>query len=616
MNPLTTFDSTKEALIDILQSIKTGKTQLPDFQRGWVWDDDRIRSLLASISLSYPVGTVMLLQTGNPDVSFKPRLVEGVNLDTPPEPERLILDGQQRLTSLFQALLSGKPVATFNNNNRSKPTHLWYYLDINKAINPNTDPEDAIIALPENKIVRNFRGEVVADYSTEDKEIEAQLLPFSLVFDNASLTTWQMKYLSQPNLMQERLKNWNNLMEIIQRYQQYQMPVIYLRKETPKEAVCLVFEKVNTGGVHLTVFELITATFAADDYSLRDDWEEREKRLKKHQVLDTLENTDFLQAISLLTTRARRIEALARGTDITKAPAISCKRKDVLKLALEDYQTWAQPLTEGLEKAAKFLHNQNIFTSGDLPYRSQLVPLGSMFAILGDKGDNDGVKAKIAFWYWCGIFGELYGGSTETRFAKDVPEVLEWLEGKNKPTTIIDANFVPIRLHSLRRRNSAAYKGLYALLLKDGSLDFRTGDRIDYLMYFSEIIDIHHIFPRKWCQTQGIEAKWFDSIVNKTPVSAKTNRIIGGKSPSVYLNKIQKDADISVERMDEILSSHAIEATYLRADDFYGFFQARKEALLSKIETAMGKPIIRESLVENEETIDYNDDDDDSFENE
>lgn len=140
--------------------------------------------------------------------------------------------------------------------------------------------------------------------------------------------------------------------------------------------------------------------------------------------------------------------------------------------------------------------------------------------------------------------------------------------------------------------------------------------RIDSLMYFNERIDIHHIFPRKWCQTQGIEAKWYNSIVNKTPISAKTNRIIGGNAPSVYLNKIQKNADISVERMDEILSSHAIEASYLRTDDFSGFFKAREEALLSKIERAMGKPIIRESLVENEEAIDYNDDDDDNFENE
>jgi Protein of unknown function DUF262 len=73
---MTTFDSTKESLLDPLQSIKQGKTQLPDFQRGWVWDDHHIRDLLASISLSFPIGTVMMLRTGNPHVRFKPRLVK------------------------------------------------------------------------------------------------------------------------------------------------------------------------------------------------------------------------------------------------------------------------------------------------------------------------------------------------------------------------------------------------------------------------------------------------------------------------------------------------------------------------------------------------------------
>jgi len=120
---MTTFDSTKESLLDLLQSIKQAKTQLPDFQRGWVWDDDHIRSLLASVSLSFPIGAVMMLQTGNPDVRFKPRLVEGLTLANPPEPERLILDGQQRLTSLFLALMSEFPVDT--RDRRNNPIKRW-----------------------------------------------------------------------------------------------------------------------------------------------------------------------------------------------------------------------------------------------------------------------------------------------------------------------------------------------------------------------------------------------------------------------------------------------------------------------------------------------------------
>jgi hypothetical protein len=379
-------------------------------------------------------------------------------------------------------------------------------------------------------------------------------------------------------------------------------------KETPKEAVCQVFEKVNTGGVSLTVFELLTATFAADDYSLRDDWAVRSRQLKKHRVLETTESTDFLQAVSLLVTRARRLQVIAKEGEHDKASAISCKRRDVLKLTLDDYKRWVEPATQGFEKAVRLLQTQNIFTARDLPYRTQLTPLAAMLAVLGDRGDNDGVRAKLSRWYWCGVFGELYGSSIETRFAKDLPEVLAWIDGGLEPDTITDANFSPARLLGLRTRNSAAYKGLYALLLRDGGLDFRTGEAIDSQMYFDDKIDIHHIFPQRWCRNNGIEARCCDSIVNKTPLSAKTNRMIGGNPPSTYLSRIQKSAEISTERMDEILRSHVIEPNALRTDNFDAFFRAREEALLDRIEKAMGKPIAREVTEPEEvELVDYED---------
>src|SRR5262245_48138681 len=138
MHSITMFDSTKESLQDLLRGVREGKTQLPDFQRGWVWDDEHIRSLLASVSMSYPIGAVMMLQTGNPDVRFKPRPAEDVSLAAPTEPERLILDGQQRLTSLFQALFMGQPVLT--RDTRGKPLKRWYYVDIRPGPGPRRRP--------------------------------------------------------------------------------------------------------------------------------------------------------------------------------------------------------------------------------------------------------------------------------------------------------------------------------------------------------------------------------------------------------------------------------------------------------------------------------------------
>jgi hypothetical protein len=596
MNSLTTFDSTKELLSDMLRSIQDGKTQLPDFQRGWIWDDDHIRSLLASVSLSYPIGAVMMLQTGNDQVRFKPRFVEGVDLPETPEPERLILDGQQRLTSLFQALFLTKPVVT--RDARGNKMSRWYYVDIAKTLSANGDRDEAIIGLPEDRITRNFRGEVIADYSSTEKECAAELLPLWLMYDTVSLTNWQMQYLkTDPTTMAERLERWNQLLQnVIHRFQQYQVPLILLRKETPKEAVCQVFEKVNTGGVSLTVFELLTATYAADNYALREDWAIREKRLRRRKVLEGIQNTDFLQALTLLSTQARRGQSIDGGTDPDNAPGISCKRKDILRLTLEEYKGWAEAVTIGFERAARFLASQKIFASRDVPYRTQITPLAAILATLGDKSENDGVRTKLSRWYWSGVIGELYGGAIETRFAKDLPEVVAWVNGGEEPSTVTDANFFPARLLTLRTRNSAAYKGIYALLMRDGALDFRTGDPIDIQLYFDEKIDIHHIFPQDWCKKNGIAPNRCDSIVNKAGLSAKTNRMIGGNAPSVYLPRLQKQAGTSPERQAEILGSHLIASDLAFADDFDAFFKARESALLARIEKAMGKQIVNDVL--------------------
>lgn len=600
MSAVTTFDSTKESLLDLLRSIRDGKTQLPDFQRGWVWDDEHIRSLLASISLSYPIGAVMMLQTGNPDVRFKPRLVEGVNLTHLPEPERLILDGQQRLTSLFQSLFLGDAVTT--RDVRGNKIKRWYYLDIQKALNPDGDRFEGIVALPEDRVIRNFRGEVIADYSTPAKEYEAGLFPFAQIFD---CSDWRAGYSEFWDYDREKVKRFDAFeREIIKRFEQYQLPLILLRKETPKEAVCQVFEKVNTGGVSLTVFELLTATYAADDFSLRDDWAVREKRLKKQQVLGSIQSDDFLQAVALLTTRARRQQSIESGTSSENAPGISCKRKDILRLSLDDYRMWADAVTQGFERAARFLFGQKIFSARDLPYRTQVTPLAAIFAVLGDKAESAGVSAKLARWYWSGVFGELYGGAIETRFAKDVPEVLDWIDGGSEPSTVLDANFAPIRFLTLRTRNSAAYKGIHALLMRDGCWDFRTGDSINVQMYFDDRIDIHHIFPQDWCKHNGIDARRYDSIVNKTPLAARTNRMISNNAPSAYLLRIQQSAGIDEARMNQILESHLIDPLALRRDCFDDFFKAREAALLDRIEQAMGKPIARGIVVSDGDSVD------------
>lgn len=587
----STFTSDKQHLRELLKQIHLGKIQLPDFQRGWIWDEEHIVDLIESISFSFPIGTIMLLQTGGDDITFKPRPIDGAP-DNGIEPDFLILDGQQRLTSLYQALYSDSVVNT--KNARKKPITRWFYIDIQQAIRKNADRNEAILSIPEDKIIRTFRNEIVQNYAETESEYEKAIFPLNQVFESYA---WRWEYNNYWDHQPDKGKLFDKFEEnILHRFREYLIPIIIVKKETPKVAVCQVFEKVNTGGVSLTVFELLTATFAAENYSLRDDWAERKKKFRSHKALSKLKSTDFLQTIALLVTYNNQLTAKSIGMQEDELPGVSCKRKDILNLSVEDYRYWADRVEEAYEDVAKFLHREKIFTSRDIPYGSQVVPLASVLAFLGKKAEPLHVYDKLSQWFWCGVLGELYGSAVESRFARDLPEIVSWIDRGPKPKTIEDANFLIDRLYTLRTRNSAAYKGINALLMRQGCLDFRTGEPIQEQVYFDEKIDIHHIFPRDWCNKNDVPREIRDCIINKTSISARTNRIIKGKAPSDYLNKLEEKYEIDHERMNIILITHCIEPSLIREDNFEKFIKSRELQLVKLIEQAMGKSVVTDQI--------------------
>ncbi len=108
----STFQTNPYDLYKLLEDCHRGELQLPDFQRSWVWEEDRIKSLISSVSRAFPVGALMSLDSGG-EVNFKPRPVEGAPTEANHvSPHSLLLDGQQRMTSLYQVTLRGKVVET------------------------------------------------------------------------------------------------------------------------------------------------------------------------------------------------------------------------------------------------------------------------------------------------------------------------------------------------------------------------------------------------------------------------------------------------------------------------------------------------------------------------
>ena len=572
-------------LDELMREVSCGKEQLPEFQRGWTWDDDRIRGIIASLSQGYPMGAIMRLEYGNENVRFKYRTIEGV-IVTGVTPEFLILDGQQRLTSMFRATYCKEPVET--KTEKGKEIKRYYYLDIKKCLDENEERFDAVIAVPsDRKIKTNFDRDIVLDLSTREFEYEHEMFPINIIFDSNAREDWAdgyKEYHEYDRTFMEKYKKFRT--QVIDTIIGYKLPVITLGKETPREAVCKVFENVNTGGVPLTVFELVTATFATYDFDLRKDWKECRDKIRgkgetlNTDVMDGIDETSFLTAITLYTT-------------YLSDKMTTCKKKDVLSLSFEDYKKNRNVLLDGYRMARKFLFSQYVFRKRDLPYTTQLIPLSAICAVIGASKFNRPRTQKIlSKWFWCGIMGEMYGGANETRYATDIEDVVADIQGKDSQNrTINSAYFSATRLLSLQTRNSAAYKGIMALVYREQCRDFMQGITMDIVRSMDESPDIHHIFPEAYCKKMGYDKTKWNSIVNKTPLLPASNRQIGGEAPSKYGKNIMNKATIDDMELKRRVESHLINYEYFIVNDFDNYFIERAKAILKVIEEAMGKTI-------------------------
>ncbi|HEV7282262.1 MAG TPA: DUF262 domain-containing protein, partial [Pirellulaceae bacterium] len=479
------FDTTKEDLKDILKKVDSGRLQLPDFQRDYVWGDDDVRSLIASIAKGFPVGALLTLETGG-IVRFKPRTLAGVEGSSATADE-LLMDGQQRMTSLYQAMYCKRPIRT--RTKKKVEVDRFYYFDMKRAVAASADIEDAIVGVPADKIVRSdFGRKVEQDLSTPGFEYEHDLFPINQIFD---ATEWQFGWKGYWHTRGRDLFAIESpfFKGIVQNVQHYKMPIIRLDKTNSREAICLVFEKVNVGGKKLDAFELLTAIFAASSFDLREDWsgspahrtQGRAQRMvgkdNPRRVLSRMESTEFLQACTILHTRKKRLEKASGGAKDSELPQISCKREALLGLPLEGYRAHADSVEAGFVEAASFLNERKVLAARDLPYPPQRVALAAAFSILGPKGQTAPARDKLARWFWSVSLGEQYGSSTESKIARDVPELCAWIQdGGPTPRSIEEAIFQQDRLEALTKPIGTVFAPRSKIVLSGG---FDDGERND-----------------------------------------------------------------------------------------------------------------------------------------
>lgn len=458
------FRTRQRELAELVTMATSGAIQLPDFQRGYRWTDEQVRQLLVTVAEGHPLGALLLFESGGPDRPFRTVPLERAASAPDVEPELLLLDGQHRLTSLMQALTGSGVVGTEDAGPRR------YFLHVPTAV-ARHDLYDAL------RSVSPGEGEI---------ELEHGYFPLSSIFDGDAMR-WLAAYGERHH---EEMQSF--LSGVVSPMRTYRVPTIELDELTTIGAVTQVFERINQGGTRLTVFELLTARFAADPtyaasfggpFRLRDDWVAIRRQLDQHLVLDRFGGDDFAHAVSLVASHLGPAATTAR-------------REDVLELSLADYLRWAPLVRDALLWAADFLDEQHLHVADDLPYPRQLVPLAAIRVVLGGAADVYGTRSRLRQWFWCGVLGELYDGAPEARFARDLEEVPGWAAGDtaSAPDTVESARFQEERLHALRTQ-SAVYKGSHALLMGLDAMEWVYDESFDKAHYLELKIATHDFDP-------------------------------------------------------------------------------------------------------------------------
>jgi len=551
---------TLEPMKFLLEMIHNRAMALPDFQRDFVWDPSATDELIESIISNYPAGTLLRIKNGQ-QLLFQPRAFAGAPELNGEKPAYLILDGQQRLTSLYQAFYG-------------KGEHR-YYLNL-AGLAAGKDLEDCAF------YTKTQDGE--KKYGTIEQQANTLVFPLERVFGTSGgFSGWQNQVLDisgdDTNVVRDLLRRLTKLHEDwIKPIEEYDFPMVTLNEETSGPAVCMIFETLNRTGVKLSVYDLLTARFWPRTFNLRQKWEEAQD---ENPILQEFKIDPYyiLQIIALL----------EPGLDKDgKIRAPSVKRSAVLDMKVEQARKGWNGAVEGLTAAMTILRDDcGVLEPGLLPYNTIVIPMGAVWASQKEiKGADSGAnRLKILRWFWCSVFGQRYENAPNSQAEKDFAELQRWMKGGQPPESVAEFKF-DTNLRQVRPRQRAVYRGVMALVLQNGALDFHKRGKItsQLLADKKNPVDDHHVFPRAYLDERNVSPSLRDCILNRTFIDRSTNHRLSRRSPSDYFGEIRSKQ--GENETDVMLKSHLLPDgpnSPLLEDNFEGLLAWREKALKALI---------------------------------
>lgn len=519
-------------LIELVKKSYDGEVMLPDFQRNFVWTRQDVEELIKSLLENMFIGTFLIHHVNPNNLPFKTIAIEGVKKVNPSFKENatlLILDGQQRLSSLFYAIYSPNiPL-----RNVSNP--YGFFIDIDELLKDNID--DAVYSYSKEHRYYKYYIKENGEFDIEAL-IENNLIPLNFLSKDFT-EIWYRDYKSKFTESEAQ-----KIKQYIDNIINYNVLTLDVPLSEKPENIVTLFEKINRTGVKLSIFDLLTARLYKF-LNLREEWEK------------SFEEYVNLQKFSLKNKRDTTIPYYIIQS-IALSQGLSIKARDMLKIndTHLNQEIWTVTVKE-FDKLLNRILDINEYGIGNiskwLPYKPMIITLTSLFKL-----DNKDIN-KINNWYWSCVFSERYGSSTETKLTKDYKDLKQWFLDDNKiPESVKDARELldnnVFKLTDKRNSGNSAYKGVFNLLFISDARDFYENDK---LKFSTDELDDHHIFPKKFLEDKDVDVQ-YDMVLNRTLITSSTNRKISKKAPATYIEEMLINNSNDELVVKSILEKHFI----------------------------------------------------------
>ena len=512
----------------IIDKITSGEIRIPSFQRGFVWEENDVAFFMDSLFKGFPIGAVLLWRT-------KERLFNERDLGhfTLPEPVKdypvdYVLDGQQRLTSIF---------SVFQTELKPKEDANWK--DIYYKIGDNTNEQESkFIPLEQENVDKN------------------RYFPIKTLFDSVLYRK------ATECLNDEQKKEVDKLQE---KFKEIIIPM-QLMETDDKSIVAIVFERINRAGVPLASFQLLTAWSWSTDFDLQEKLDELSDELSGCGFEGLPEDQNLLM---------KCFTGYILGDTSPSA---------VMKLTGEKIRDNFEKIKNGLKSTIDFLQKElSIYSLAYLPYPAMIVPLVKFFATDKKNGTlyTDKQRNQLIRWFWRNCFARRYSSGVNDAHKIDISFMQKLKNDENIDISQfnceIDSNFFTKNSFNI---NSVNTKTFIALLASRNPISFISGAKVDLsrTLKISSSKEFHHIFPDKYLQKLGKERKEIYQLANFCFLNNTDNQKIKDKSPKNYLSLLNKN------RLTDILKA-ALCPDDLCDLEYHEFIDKRKEILVEYAKT-------------------------------